>query len=66
MHINRRIERFLRDNAMPPTLFGRLAVHDPRLVLDIRMGRNIRDTTAERLIEFMDSYRITPNHKQVA
>jgi hypothetical protein len=51
---------------MPPTLFGRLAVQDPRLVLDMRMGREIRDTTAARLIEFMDRYRAAANQKQVA
>lgn len=66
MHINRRIERFLREHDMPPTLFGRLAVQDPRLVLDMRMGREIRDTTAARLIEFMDCYRVAANQKQVA
>jgi hypothetical protein len=66
MHINRRIERFLREHDMPPTLFGRLAVQDPRLVLDMRMGREIRDTTAARLIEFMECYRAAANQKQVA
>ena len=42
MHIKRLIERFLRDQGLPPTKFGRLAARDPRLVLDIRMGREIR------------------------
>jgi hypothetical protein len=66
MHINRRIERFLREHDMPPTLFGRLAAQDPRLVLDMRMGREVRDSTAERLIAFMDCYRAAANQKQVA
>jgi hypothetical protein len=41
-------------------------VQDPRLVLDMRMGREIRDSTAERLIAFMDCYRAAANQKQVA
>lgn len=34
-----RIERFLRQSAMPPTLFGRHVANDPRLVGDLRNGR---------------------------
>ncbi len=60
MHINRRVERFLRDNQMPPTKFGRLAAHDPRLVLDMRMGREVRPETAQRLADFMDNYTPLP------
>ena len=37
MHINRLVERFLREKDLPPTKFGRLAARDPRLVLDMRM-----------------------------
>jgi hypothetical protein len=57
MHINRRIERFLREREMPPTKFGRLAAQDPRLVLDMRMGREVRPETARRLAAFMESYQ---------
>ena len=42
MHINSLVERFLHEQAMPPTVFGRLAARDPRLVLDMRMGRELR------------------------
>jgi hypothetical protein len=58
MHINRRIERFLREHDMPPTKFGRLAAHDPRIVLDIRMGREIRPCTARRISAFIDAYNL--------
>lgn len=34
-----RIDRYLRETAMPATKFGRLAVNDPRLVSDLRRGR---------------------------
>lgn len=52
----RNIERFLRDHEMPPTKFGRLAVHDPRFVLDLRNGRIPRRDTAIRVQEFMRAY----------
>lgn len=56
MHIKRLIERFLRDQDLPPTKFGRLAARDPRLVLDIRMGREIRPEMEEKLRAFICSY----------
>jgi hypothetical protein len=56
MHINRQVELFLRQQGMPPTKFGRLAVSDPRLVLDMRMGREIRPNMKEKLAVFMANY----------
>ena len=50
MHITRLIERFLREQDLPPTKFGRLAAGDPRLVLDIRMGREIRPEMEVKLL----------------
>jgi hypothetical protein len=60
MHINRQIEKFLRDQDMPPTKFGRLAVGDPRLVLDIRMGREIRPAMIAKLERFMTQSAVEP------
>jgi hypothetical protein len=57
MHINRLVERFLREQDMPPTVFGRQAARDPRLVLDMRMGREVRSEMAERLMQYMARYR---------
>jgi hypothetical protein len=57
MQINRLIERFLREQDLPPTKFGRLAVCDPRLVIDMRNGRQIRDDTRRRIEDFMQAYR---------
>jgi hypothetical protein len=56
MHINRLIERFLREQGLAPTKFGRLAAHDPRLVLDMRMGREIRPEMEAKLRRFMLAY----------
>lgn len=56
MHINRLVERFLREQRLPPTKFGRLAARDPRLVLDMRMGREIRPEMEQLLRTFMQRY----------
>ncbi len=53
MHLGREIERFLQRTGMPATKFGRLAVNDPRFVLDVRMGREPRSHTATRVIDFI-------------
>lgn len=53
MNIGRDIEIFLRQNDMPPTKFGRLVAGDPRLVFDIRLGRELRPPLAERVRAFM-------------
>lgn len=45
----RDVEKFLREHDMPATKFGRLAAHDPRFVLDLRMGRIPRPLTEGRI-----------------
>ncbi|MCB2050724.1 MAG: hypothetical protein KDE63_04765 [Novosphingobium sp.] len=52
----RKIEKFLRETGMPATKFGRLATHDPRFVLDLRMGRIPRNRTEKRVEHFMNNY----------
>ena len=52
----RTIETFLRAHAMPATKFGRLAAHDPRFVLDLRMGRIPRPDTELRTRAWMQGY----------
>ncbi len=53
----RTIEKFLRDTQMPATTFGRLAANDPRLVFDLRTGREPRRALASRVEHFMNIYR---------
>jgi len=53
----RKIEQFLRRHDMPPTKFGRLAARDPRLVLDLRMGREPRPAMEQRVEHFMNKYQ---------
>lgn len=52
----RSIEKFLRQTGMPATRFGRLAAHDPRFVLDLRMGREPRTDTEARIRGFIAGY----------
>jgi hypothetical protein len=53
MSLHRKIERFLRATDIPPTRFGRMAVNDPRLVSDLRRGRELRPGTAARIEAFL-------------
>jgi len=53
MHIGREVEKFLRRSNMPPTRFGRLAVNDPRLVGDLRNGREPGSRVARRIVDFI-------------
>lgn len=57
MALIRRIEKFLRDTKMPPTLFGRLAANDPRLVFDLRGGREPRSALTKKLEHFMNKHQ---------
>lgn len=56
MMLIRKVEKFLREHDMPATKFGRLAAHDPRFVLDLRMGRIPRAATEARTLEWMAQY----------
>ena len=54
MHLLRRIERYLKASGTPATRFGREAVHDPRLVHDLRRGREPGSIMTARLCAFLD------------
>ena len=62
MHINRLVERFLREKDLPPTTFGRLAARDPRLVLDMRMGRELGFEMEQKIRHFIAAHS---QHSQV-
>jgi len=55
----RKVERFLAEQKMPRTRFGRLGAHDPRFVDDLRNGREPRASTTSRVEHFMNTYRST-------
>lgn len=52
-----RIEAFLKESAMPPSVFGRDAVRDPRLVTDLRGGREPGRQLICRVEHFMNKWR---------
>lgn len=52
-----RIEAFLAESRMPPSVFGRAAAHDPRLVADLRGGREPGDSLICRVEYFMNNWR---------
>lgn len=54
MHMLRIVEKFLRENNVAPTKFGRMVAGDPRLVLDMRMGREVRPPMQAKIIAFID------------
>ncbi|WP_033919690.1 hypothetical protein [Sphingomonas sp. 37zxx] len=53
MNLLSRIERFLHRSAMPQTLFGRHVAKDPRLVGDLRNGRQPGQRMCERIEAFL-------------
>ena len=61
-----RIEAFLAESAMPPSVFGRAAAHDPRLVADLRGGREPGIDMICRVEHFMNKWRADRRAGQVA
>lgn len=53
MCVQRKIEKFLSKSAMPPATFGRRAAGDPRLVSDLRNGREPRPPMVARIEAFL-------------
>jgi len=56
MHVLRTVEKFLNENEIAPTKFGRMVAKDPRLVLDMRMGREVRETMKDKIIQYIEQY----------
>ena len=52
-----KIDRYCRQTGTPPSKFGRLAVHDPRLVHDLRMGRQLGPAITRRIETFIAESR---------
>ena len=49
-----RIDRYLRASKTTPSRLGRDAVGDPNFVMNLRDGRQPRQATLDRVIEFID------------
>jgi len=55
MYLIRRIEQFLARADMKPTRFGRETIGDPRLISDMKNGRELRDETIARIQAWLDA-----------
>ena len=55
--ILRRIEKHLRATRMSPSTFGRKAVGDPRLVFDLRDGREPGARVTRRIEAYLEQGR---------
>jgi 2,4-dienoyl-CoA reductase-like NADH-dependent reductase (Old Yellow Enzyme family) len=53
---NSTIEAFLARHRLSASMFGRLAAQDPRLVADLRKGRELREPLDQRVRGFMDGF----------
>ena len=53
MYLRKVIETYLKTSGTPATRFGRESVCDPRLVHDLRKGREIGPRLAKRIIAFI-------------
>ncbi|MBV9930858.1 MAG: hypothetical protein JO013_07925 [Alphaproteobacteria bacterium] len=49
-----RIEAYLKRARISATRFGRLAARDPKLVHDLRRGRELRRATERRIAAWLD------------
>lgn len=54
MPLHTRIETYLKRSRISATRFGREAVRDPKLVHDLRCGRELRRTTIRRIEAYLD------------
>lgn len=55
------IENFLDASGMSPTAFGSEALNDPPFVSQLRQGRDVKVSTADRVRAFIQAYR--PNDR---
>ncbi len=55
MHLLRKFECHLRATGTPPTCFEREAAGDPRLVGDLRRGREPRPGITMRILAYIDA-----------
>lgn len=51
-----KVEKFLKDFHMYPTTFGILAKKEPLFVFMLREGRECREETQKKVLDFMKKY----------
>ncbi len=50
------VEKFLRRTDIPATRFGRMVAKDPRLVADLRNGREVGTNLRCKIEHFMNNF----------
>lgn len=51
-----KVNDFLIQRNISATAFGILAIEDPTFVLKLRRGRECREATQQKILDFMDNY----------
>ena len=63
-HFHSTVEEFLDRTGFKPTEFGRQAMGDPSLVLNLRRGRSPTLATADRILAFIRETDATANRRK--
>lgn len=59
-----KVNDFLNASAIPAATFGVLAIGDPSFVLKLRKGRECREATQTRVLDFINNYQQEKNDDQ--
>ena len=51
------VEDFIRDTKMSETSFGTLALKQPNFVFQLKDGRECREATQEKVLDFIENYK---------
>ena len=54
-----KVEFFLKKNKLTPTAFGFASANNPTFVFVIRNGRECRESTQKRILDFMNNFEET-------
>jgi hypothetical protein len=62
-HLLRMVEAFLKRTKMAPSKFGREALGDSNLMLQLKQGRELRSATTTRILKFMAAVEGPPTRR---
>ena len=51
------VETFIKVHSITATAFGKLALGQPMFVFQLRMGRECREATQEKVLNFMKEFK---------
>lgn len=53
----KKVEAFIKTHSITATAFGKIALSQPMFVFQLRMGRECREATQEKVLNFMKEYK---------